>query len=324
MIIDKRFARLAHLVLGLVLLGMSGAAQAQVLSSIAVGPRPESITKGWRGKFFVTIQGTSGALGVFDGEVRQVDIGTGVVTPFVTGLENPRGITFTGRFLVVADQTRIFKIDERGTRTVLAEAAQFPFPAVFFNDAATEEGGRAVYVTEMGRRDIIREVAPAPNAGRLIPVDSDAAYAIPAISRVYRISLEGGGITSVFEPSRKLLVINGVTEIEKGRELLVLDFFHGNVVKVDIKKGTKKILATAIRGADGVEQGRDGSIFVSSFENGAVWRLDEDGENLRNLVSGVGFQTTADFYLDERVKRLYVPNTLAGTVMVISSEPPAP
>jgi sugar lactone lactonase YvrE len=313
--------RVAQLVFGVAVIGVCGAGQAQVLSSIAVGPRPESITKGWRGKFFVTIQGPSGALGVFDGEVRQLDIQTGVVSPFASGMENPRGITFTGRFLVVADQTRIFKIDQNGNKTVLAEAAQFPFPAVFFNDAAAEEGGNAVYVSEMGRRDIIREVAPAPNAGRLIPVDSDAAYAVPATSRVYRITLDGK-IASVFEPSRKLLVINGVTEIEKRRELLVVDFFHGNVVKVDIKKGTKKILATALRGADGVEQARDGTIFVSSFENGAVWRLDENGENLQNLVMGVGFQTVADFYLDERARQLYVPNTAAGTVMVISTEPP--
>ena len=56
---------------------------------------------------------------------------------------------------------------------------------MFFNDVSPAGGGNAVYVTEMGRRDIIREVPPAPNAGRLIPVDSDAAYAVPATSRVY-------------------------------------------------------------------------------------------------------------------------------------------
>jgi sugar lactone lactonase YvrE len=315
--------RSALLVLGLVLVG--GAAQAEILSSIAVGPRPESITRGWGGKFYVSIQGPSGALGVFDGEVRQLDINTGVVTPFASGMENPRGITFTGSFLAVADQLRVFKIDQAGNVTVLAEGSQFPFPVNFFNDAATEEGGKAVYVTEMGRRDLIREVPPSPNAPRLIPVDADAAFNIPAISRVYRISIDGLDITSVFEPSRKLLVINGVTEIEKRRKLLVLDFFHGSVVKVDIKTGSKKILATALRGADGVEQARDGTIFVSSFENGAVWSMDEDGENLQFLARNVGFQTTADFFFDERARLLYVANTATGAVLVVSTDPvPAP
>jgi sugar lactone lactonase YvrE len=289
------------------------------IASIAVGPRPESIVKAWCGKFYVSIQGPSGALGVFDGEVRQVDLATGVVTPFVTGLENPRGLAFTGEFLIAADQQKIWKIDEAGNKTLLAEVSQFPFPANFFNDAAAEEGGKAVYVTEMGRRDLIREVPPSPNAPHLIPVDSDAAYAIPATSRVYRITMDGK-ITSVFEPSRKLLVMNGVTEVKKRKTLLALDFFHGSVVEVDIKKDVKTIVATGLRGADGIEQASDGTIFVSSFENGAVWRMDANGENMRQLISGVGFQTTADFYLDEPVRRLYVPNTATGSVLVISTE----
>jgi gluconolactonase len=298
---------------------VSSVAQAEVLGSIAVGPRPESITKAWCGKYYVSIQGPSGTLGTFDGEVRQVDLATGVVTPFVTGLENPRGLAFTGKYLIAADQQKIYKITESGQVTVLASAAQFPFPAVFFNDAAAEEGGKAVYVTEMGRRDIIREVPPAPNAGRLIQPDSDAAFAVPATSRVYRITMDGV-ISSMFEPTRKLLVINGVTEVKKRKKLLVTDFFHGNIVEVDLKKGTKQIITTALRGADGVEQAEDGTIFVSSFELGAVWRMDADGENRTVLVDHVGFQTTADFALDEEAGKLYVPNTPTGTVMILSTQ----
>ena len=156
--------RLTFVALGLTL--FAGAAQAQE-RSIAVGPRPESITKGWDGKFYVSIQGPSGALGTFDGEVRQLDIDTGVVTPFVAGLENPRGITFTGKYLVVADQVKIFRIDRQGNVVLLAAAPQFPFTANFFNDVAAEEGGKAVYVAEMGRRDIIRVPPPPPQV--LIP-----------------------------------------------------------------------------------------------------------------------------------------------------------
>ena len=296
--------------------------------SLAVGPRPESVTKGWHDKLYVSIQGPSGDLGVFDGEVRQIDVASGVTTPFVGGLENPRGITFTGKFLVVADQKKIYRIDAEGKKEVLASAEQFPFPANFFNDAATEPGGRAVYVTEMGRRDLIRMAPPPsptppatpPGPQRLIPVDSPAAWEIPALARVYRIGLDGK-ISSMFEPSRKLLVINGVTASRKTGKLLVLDFFHGSVVEVDAKAGKKTggktILATGLRGADGIEQAKDGTLYVSSFENGAVWRLDADGENPKLLLKDVGFQTTADFYLDEPGKRLYVPNTAAGTVIVV-------
>jgi sugar lactone lactonase YvrE len=288
---------------------------------ITVGPRPESITKAWGGRMYVSIQGPSGALGTFDGEVRQVNLLTGAVTPFVTGLENPRGLAFTGQFLIVADQQVIYKIDQAGQVGVLAKASQFPFPAVFFNDASPERGGQAVYVTEMGRRDIIREVPPAPNAGRLIPVDSDAAFAVPATSRVYRITMDGK-ISSVFEPTRKLLVINGVAEARKGlgNRLLVTDFFHGNIVEVDLATNTKTILTTALRGADGVAQGSNGTIFVSSFELGAVFRMDADGENMKFLADHVGFQTTADLYLDDAAKKLYVPNTATGEILVLPAQ----
>src|SRR5262245_36633220 len=107
----------------------------RAVTEVPVGPRPESITRAWGDRFYVSIQGPSGALGVFDGEVRQVDLATGTVVPFVDGLENPRGLAFTGEFLIAADQQKIYKIDEAGNKTILAEAAQFPFPAVFFNDA---------------------------------------------------------------------------------------------------------------------------------------------------------------------------------------------
>jgi sugar lactone lactonase YvrE len=305
---------------------------AAVTANVPVGPRPESITRAWEGKLYVSIQGPSGALGTFDGEVRQVDLDTGVVTPFVSGLENPRGLAFTGEFLIAADQQKIYKIDQAGNKTVLAAAADFPFPAVFFNDAAPERGGKAVYVSEMGRRDIIREVPPAPNAGRLIQPDSDAAFAVPATSRIYRITMDGN-ITSVVEPSRKLLVINGVTEADKGLgdhddtgkgpaggHLLATDFFHGNIVKIDPKSGSETILATALRGADGLEQAADGTIFVASFELGAVWRMDRNGDNMKVLIDHVGFQTTADLYVDEAAKKLYVPNTVTGSIMVMPSE----
>jgi sugar lactone lactonase YvrE len=288
------------------------------LASIAVGPRPESITKAWNNKFYVSIQGPSGNLGVFDGEVREVNLTTGVVTPFVTGLENPRGLAFTGGFLVVADQQKIFKISQTGQVTLLAQASQFPFPAVFFNDASPATSN-SVYVSEMGRRDIIREPVGSPNAGRLIPPDTDAAYAVPATSRVYKISLSGQ-ITNVFQPSRKLLVINGVSLPADGGGLLAVDFFHGNIVRVRTGEDKKEIIATAFRGADGIAQASNGTLFVSSFENGAVWRMDASGENQTRLIGDQGFQTTADFYLDEPAHRLYVPHTVAGTVLVVSTQ----
>jgi sugar lactone lactonase YvrE len=303
----------------LALIGPSVAASAQVQgestgsahgapTSIPVGPRPESITKGWGGKFYVSIQGAP-ALGLNDGEIRTFDPATGAVSTFVTGLDNPRGLAFTGRYLVVTDTTVVWIIERSGAKRILADASAFPHPTAFFNDAAPESGGGAVYVSEMGARTLQRD----PN-GILWPTDSPQALAIPAQSRIYRISLSGK-VTEVVSPSRKVLIMNGVTESRRSGHLLCGDMFYGNIVDVDLKTNAKQIVATGFRAADGLAQGRDGTIYVASFDDGVVWKMDRDGENPQILLQDVGRSSTADLYLDESGKRLLVPDTLHNAII---------
>jgi sugar lactone lactonase YvrE len=290
---------------------LSTAARAQ-LTTIAVGPRPESVARGFGGKYFVSIQGTPDP---GDGEIRQLDLETGTVSPFVAGLNNPRGLAFTGSFLAVTDTTQVWIIDAAGSKQVLAEAADFPFPIEFLNDAAAERGGRSILVTEMGARSQIRD----PATGFLWPLDtfSAAAWAIEVRSRIYRISL-AGAVEEVVPPSRNLLTINGVG-LGNGRgRLLAVDFFSGNIVELEPgRRVGRRIVASGFRGGDGIEQDAAGNIYVSSFENGAVWKLDSEGERVQVLLEGVGRQSTADFYLDEEGGRLLVPDTAHGTVIVL-------
>jgi hypothetical protein len=294
--------------------------------------RPESITKAWGGKYYVSIQNVGDAS--LDGEIVQVDIATGAVTTFVPKgiLANPRGLAFTGEFLVVTDTTKVWTITQAGDVSPLATS--FPFPPVFFNDAAPETGGKAVFITEMGPG---RNVQRNP-AGFLWPTDSFEAEAIPTAARVYRITLDGT-VTNVFTPTRKILVTNGITERKKhggqdiagGSEghdhLLALDFFTGSVVDVDVKKDAKSIIATGpFRGCDGIEQATDGTIFVTSFENGRVWRMDKNGENVVKLLDLntdlhiTARQSTADLALDEAAGLLYVPDTANSQIIVMKTE----
>lgn len=194
---------------------------------------------------------------------------------------------------------------------MLATPASFPKTIEFLNDVSAEVGGGAVYVTEMGGRGFMRD----PN-GYLWPVDSPQGAAISSFARVYRIPLTGK-ITEVVKPSRKTLVLNGVAASRNPGRLLMVDMFYGNVVESDLVNDRKKIIATGFRGADGVAQGHDGSIYVSSFDNGMVWKMDRDGDNVEVLLSGVGCSTTAVFLLDERANSLLVTDTLHGTVHVV-------
>jgi sugar lactone lactonase YvrE len=308
---------------------LAAAAQAgSFVKAIDLAPRvrPESITRGWGGRLYVSIQGPSADAATLDGEIVEVDAKTGAITPFVPPgqkLANPRGLAFTGQWLVVTDTTNVWKIDEAGHVSLAAEPASYPFPPIFFNDAAPEKGGHAVYVSEMGPG---RAVQRDP-AGNLWPTDSTQAEDIPTGARVYRIALEDGRVTNVFTPTRKILITNGITESKREPgHLLAVDFFHGSVVDVDVAADTKRLLATGpFRGADGIEQAQDGTLYVSSYENGKVWRMDARGENVQKLfdlasdLGTTGRQTLADLALDEGAGLLYVPDTLGGRIIVLNA-----
>jgi sugar lactone lactonase YvrE len=260
----------------------------------------------------VSIQGAPD-LGKNDGEIRILDPRTGAVQPFVTGLDNPRGIAFTGKFLVVTDTTVVWIVERSGAKRILADASAFPHPIAFFNDAAPESGGRAVYVSEMGARTLMRD----PATGVLWPTDSAQAAAIPATSRIYRITVQGK-VTEAVTPSRKVIVMNGVAESATHRgHLLCADFFYGSITDVDLKTNRKQILVTGFRAMDGLAQGRDGTFYTTSFDDGNIWKIDRDGEHPQLLLSGVGTSSTADLFLDEQTHRVMVPDTLHGTVIVL-------
>ena len=83
--------------------------------TIQVGTRPESVTKGFGGHYYVTVMGDQppgdAVIKVIKGE--QVEV-------FATGMDEPKGIAFVGGFLVTTDLKRVWKIDAQGNKTVLA------------------------------------------------------------------------------------------------------------------------------------------------------------------------------------------------------------
>src|SRR5690349_482036 len=116
--------------LALLLLTLGGSARANTfVKNIPLGAqhtRPESITKAWGGKYYVSIQNSNDAAAT-DGEIVQVNLESGAVTPFVPAgtLRNPRGLAFTGELLVVTDDDKIWKITKAGQVSPLA--ISFPF-----------------------------------------------------------------------------------------------------------------------------------------------------------------------------------------------------
>ena len=136
---------------------------------------------------------------------------------------------------------------------------------------------------------------------------------MPMIGRVYHVSMDGK-VTEVIAPNPLMTNPNGVG-VGKDGQLLVGAFFKGNFL---IQKDGKLIplVSGILRGADAVEQDSHGNYYASSWSQGKVWKISEDGSSVKVLKDG--FQSAADFYLEEDQNRLLLPDMLAGKVYEIS------
>jgi sugar lactone lactonase YvrE len=264
---------------------------------LAVGTRPESVTRGFGGHLYVTVMN---AQEPGDGVVKVVKGDT--VEVFATGLDEPKGIAFTGEYLVTTDLKRVWRIDARGRAVVLADERDFPLPVSFLNDTAAAADGKSVFVTDMGARDKMN----GPDG--LWPLDSPQAAVLPAIGRVYQITLEGK-VTVAVEANADMPCPNGVAVDPLGG-LLVAEFFKGNILSV--RNGNVRVLNTGFRGADGIQRGADGRIYVSSWTQGKVWRLGRMGDHAEMVAEG--FESAADFHVDESAGVLILPDMKAGTL----------
>jgi DNA-binding beta-propeller fold protein YncE len=266
--------------------------------TINIGTRPESVCRGFDDKLFVTVMNTQENPG--DGLVRMLD--GDKMTDFAIGMDEPKGIAFVGGHLVVTDLKRVWKIDAKGKASVLAEGAAFPHPPSYLNDTAAAPDGKSVYVTDMGDNTRMR----GPDG--LWPVDSPEAKKISLIARVYRIGLDGK-VELVIDAAPVMLNPNGVTSPEAG-VLLVAEFFHGNILSH--RDGVFEVLASGLRGADGIERGTKGELFISSWTQGKVWKLQPDGTKPVVIIEGL--KSAADFFLDRKEGIIILPDMLAGTL----------
>ena len=271
---------------------------AEVQFPIDVGERPESITRGFDGNYYVTLMNGNEEQ---DGEV--IELAPGVIRVFSTGFNEPKGIAYVNDHLYVSDVTKIWEIDKNGAAGVLVDAMDFPHEVLYLNDVAVDENGNGIYVTDMGASSKMRD----PD-GKLWPLDSEGAAVIPVVGRVYHIDPEGT-VTVAQDTSDLMLNPNGVS-IDNDGNLMISAFFLGNVLVQ--KHGDLTKLPGQFRGADGVEQDSKGNIYVSSWEQGTVWKIDAETKESSVLVDTL--QAAADFYLEENKGRLLVPDMKAGTV----------
>lgn len=265
---------------------------------VNVGERIECIVKGFNGNYYVTVMNgkESG-----DAEIRELSA-DGVKT-FSKGFDEPKGMAFVQNNLYFSDLWRVWKVDAEGNAEIFADSADFPHKPLYLNDVSSNADGTGIYVVDMGRSDIMRD-----ENGNLWPLDSDEAAAIPRLGRVYHITLDGD-VTVAQDTSDLMINPNGVG-IDNNGNFMIGAFFTGNFLVN--RGGALTPLKGQFRGADAVEQDSKGNYYISSWQQGKVWKIDGETEESTILIEGL--KTAADFYLEEDKGRLLLPDMLTGLV----------
>jgi glucose/arabinose dehydrogenase len=256
---------------------------------------PESVCVMPGGKVFVTTIGEFDKDG--DGAVMQIQDGKAV--PFVTGLDDPKGIAVFQRWLFVTDKTKVLRIDtgvKQPKAELFAGPNAFPVKPIFLNDVAADPENGMVYVTDSGKD------------GR------DGA--------VYRMNPKGGNVSTVVDTHTlpQLNTPNGV--INDGTSfLIVADFGSGALHRIRLADGASEKIAEGMDGADGLTWDHYGHLFISCWKTGKVFAIPRPGEKPIEIVSK-GFQSAADSCLDPTGKFILVPDMKAGTLTAVPTKIP--
>jgi sugar lactone lactonase YvrE len=277
----------------------AGSAFAADIKSIDVGANPESVTKGFGGKYYVTLMGATRNPGDGDGGI--VVIENDQAKPFVSGMHDPKGIVFLDGSLITADFTEVWKINGKGEKKLLAGPDAFPKPILFLNDVAIAADGKSVLVTDMGARDKIA----GPDG--FWPLDSAEAKAVPAVGRIYQITMDGK-VTEVIGADEKMKCPNGV-DVSADGKIRIAEFFTGNIYEWE--KGDFKVIAEGHRSADAIVHDSKGNFYVTEVRTGNVWKYPG------KTKMGEGLTAAADAFVDEEAGLLLVPETKAGKLVFL-------
>jgi sugar lactone lactonase YvrE len=275
-----------HTLLALLLSAFIPVAQGAALSTQKISglKMPESVVQATDGRVFVSEINGFGVDG--DGQISVIEAGQ--VKLFAKGLDDPKGLAIIGQSLYVADNKHILKLalsgPKQGQVEVFAAASAFPVTPLFLNDLEADLAGN-LYVSDSGD----------------LKGKGGAVYQINAQGQV-RLLING-------QQDSRILAPNGLLMDDTGDVLMVVDFASGILYSYNL--ATKQLLDIAVGfgGGDGVVHHANGSMFVSDWKNGKVFRLDMNGEVTALAAT---YQSAADIALTKDEKVLMVPDMKAG------------
>lgn len=275
-----------HTLLALLLSAFVPVAQGAALSTQKISglKMPESVVQASDGRVFVSEINGFGVDG--DGQISVIEAGQ--VKLFAKGLDDPKGLAIIGQTLYVADNKRILKLalsgPKQGQAEVFAAATAFPVTPLFLNDLEADLAGN-LYVSDSGD----------------LKGKGGAVYQINAQGQV-RLLING-------LQDNRILAPNGLLMDDTGDVLMVVDFASGILYSYNLATRQLLDIALGFGGGDGVVHHANGSMFVSDWKNGKVFRLDMNGEVTPLAAT---YQSAADIALTKDEKVLMVPDMKAG------------
>lgn len=240
---------------------------------------PESITVGPDGNYYVADLAGFGVRG--DGSVKIISgdpfADEATVTDFVTGLDDPKGMVFSGEDLIVADITQLLRITPNGEVSTFLAQEDFPGGSQFLNDMDIDAEGN-MYISDTNRQVVFR-------------VDTEGTATIFADLDEFMNGANG-------------VLVDTEGHVGEPGSVLVVDLrFPGALVLVSPDGSEVREIARGFQG-DGIAFDSAGNLYVSDLARG-IFRIDEEG-NAR-IFAGP-FAQAADFTIDQEKNWMIVAN----------------
>jgi len=221
------------------------------------------------------------AIDVADGTVRALDTTDDAIASPDDVAFDSAGNLFSTQFL----HHRLSRREPNGRTSVIADNIPLANGITIQNDRIfvsefKPEGRLLEFGAEGGSPRILASGLMCPNALSIGP-DAHIYFPLVPLGEIWRVPITGG---------RSERVVGGLQQptavkFDHAGRLHVVCAGDGNVMTVDVVTRTVRCTARTHKGIDNLEVGKDGSIIVSHFTDGAVTQLSMDG-TARTLVPG--------------------------------------
>jgi sugar lactone lactonase YvrE len=192
--------------------------------------------------------------------------------------------------IFVADKTRIWKIDMKGSASVFIKADAFPQPPLFLNDLAFDTSSN-LFASDTG--DIEKGGKGA----------------------IFKISPDGVATVLIAEATQPAIKSPNGLLFESPDKLLVVDFSTGELLRLDVKDLAIEKVASGFGGGDGLARDSSGMLYISDWKNGKAWKMDTRAPGARPQQYAANFQAAADIALSRDEQFLLVPDMKAGVLV---------